>query len=449
MANATLRKQFVQEMRRVYDILGKPYTRDQYNEVGQIGSRTIEREFGTWKLALVAAKLDVIFAKAKELDEDRKTYDPDSDVAKDWQAKKLALRNKAEERKVKWIREQMNKIDLLRDMLEETLAKAEPPVVEVQPIRVVKTGGKPLKDRPQVTLWFEFSDLQLGTVMTAEQMGGLNKHNWVIWLEKLRIWKERSIAIVRQYLELGYQVDQVVFAMLGDMVEGQDIFKGQVWQIDRHVVDQALLGANDTAAAFSEIILTFPDLQFKILEVFGNHGRVGMKGDSPYSCSMDKVYQRMVEAQLLRVNPKNLTYQRNEAWFYLVELYGWNHLLLHGDQGMSGLWSGRPTVNGLEKGLTRYNQMLQQQIHFLHCGHFHNDWGLSFNMSYMLINGSFIGTSSFSASQMVASSPPIQMMHAFEPRVGLARSERIHLVEGDVKVPMTPASISGKRGARD
>lgn len=444
MANATLRRQYVQEMRRVYEVLGKPYTRDQYNEVGNVGSRTIEREFGTWKLALVAAKLDEAFAKARELDNDRKTYDPDSEVAKDWQERKNELRAKAEARKVKWVREQMNKIDLLKDMLEETLAKAEPPVVEVQPIRVVsKTKGK---DGRRVTLWFEFSDLQLGTVMTAEQMGGLNKHNWVIWLEKLRIWKTGVIAMVRQYLDSGYQIDQVIIACLGDMVEGQDIFKGQVWQIDRHVVDQALLGANDTAGAFAEIVLTFPDLKFDILEVFGNHGRVGMKGDAPYSCSMDKVYQRMLEAQLLRCGAKNLHYHRNEAWFYLVEVYGWNHLLLHGDQGMSGLWSGRPTVNGLEKGITRYNQMLQQQIHFLHCGHFHQEWGLSFNMSYMLINGSFIGTSSFSASQMISGSPPIQMAHAFEPRVGLARSERIHLVEGDVRVPVTPASISGKRG---
>ena len=133
-----------------------------------------------------------------------------------------------------------------------------------------------------------------------------------------------------------------------------------------------------------------------------------------------------------------MNYYRNEAWFYLVDIYGWNHLLLHGDQGMAGMWSNRPTINGLEKGLTRYNQLLQQQVHFLHCGHFHNDWGLAFNMSYMLINGSFIGTSQFSASQMVAASPPMQTLHVFSERTGLVRTERIYLTEGPTRVPYEP-----------
>ena len=226
------------------------------------------------------------------------------------------------------------------------------------------------------------------------------------------------------------------------MVEGQDIFASQIWQIDRPVVDQATQGAEDTAAAFAEICLTFPHIKFKILEVFGNHGRIGKKGETPYANSMDKVYQRFLQLRLAAIREiTNLTYFENESWFYFTQLYGWNHLLLHGDQGMSSLWSNRPTVNGLEKGITRYNQMLQGQVHFVHCGHFHNDWQLSMNMAQLLINGSFIGTSNFSASKMVASGPPVQVMHVFEPRVGLARTERIHLVDGDVRNPIKPKSI--------
>ena len=112
---------------------------------------------------------------------------------------------------------------------------------------------------------------------------------------------------------------------------------------------------------------------------------------------------------------------------------------------VSSAIEGLSTVNGLEKGITRYNQMLQQQIHFLHCGHFHNDWQLSFNMSQILINGSFIGTSNFSATQMVASSPPIQVLHVFEPRIGLAKTERIYLNEGDIKRPIMAKSLARKQ----
>lgn len=432
----------ITELLRVYKVIGKPYTRRQYNEIGKVWSQNIERLFGTWSKALDESGLSKRFDEWKKIQDEHKSFRPEDEVKRAWEEKKNELVERAEERKVKWLREQMNKIDLLREMLEETLAKAEPPVFEVNPIRVIDSSKK-RSNRRKCTLWFEFSDLQLGTLMTAEEMGGLNKHNWVIWLDKLKVWKEEAIRIIRTHLEQHYEIDHIVFACLGDMVEGQDIFKGQLWQIDRHVVDQCIMGANDTAAAFAEVMMTFPDLDFQILEVFGNHGRVQRKGESPYSCSMDKVYQRMLEMHLLRIPKlKNMTYHHNESWFYLAEIYGWNHLLLHGDQGMSGLWSNRPTINGLEKGLVRYTQMLQQPIHFLHAGHFHNEWALSFNMSYMLINGSWIGTSNFSATQMVASAPPVQTVHVFEPDVGLAKTERIYLAPKDVAVPMEPNKVA-------
>lgn len=429
-----------QELWRVFKLLGRPFTRDEFAEVGEIGTRTVERFYGTWSQAIVECGLEAEFLKNQEKERKR----ADAAVDADWKAKKAELIRRSEGRKVAAIRSQMNKIDLLREMLEETLAKTDPPVVDVAPLKIIKA---PQKDKaPPCTLWFEFSDLQLGTLMTSEQMGGLNKHNWAIWQAKLAVWKAAVIAKIRAYF-FSHQVDDVVIACLGDMVEGNDIFKGQTWQLDRHVVDQAIQGAADTAAAFIEIMLSFPQLRFHVLEVFGNHGRIGRKGDMPYSCSMDKIYQRMLELHLAKTRIRNLTYHRNEAWFYFVEIYGWNHLLLHGDQGMSSLWSSRPTVNGLEKGITRYNQMLQQQVHFLHCGHFHNEWALSFNMSYMLINGSWIGTSSFSASQMVAASPPMQSVHILEPRVGLAKTERIYLVDGDVKKPIEPHTLKKKTSA--
>lgn len=436
--------EMLRELKRVYQVLGNPFTRREFDEVANLSSRTIEKNFKSWKLALDEAGLTKTFAEHKALKKEIEDHKPTEALKKEWEEKKKQLLQKEQERQISWWRKQVQQLDFFKEFLHETLAKAEPPVVNLMVVKEVEKKDPKAKKKPHCTLWFEFSDLQLGTLMTAEEMGGLNKHNWIIWKEKLNVWKSQVIEKISYYKDI-YNIDHVVIACLGDMVEGQDIFRGQLWQIDRHVVDQAIFGANDTAAAFIEIFLTHSDIHFDILEVFGNHGRTGRKGEHPFSCSMDKVYQRLVELQLKTVTKMtNYTYHQNEAWFYLVETYGWNHLLLHGDQGMSSLWSSRPTVNGLEKGITRYNQMLQQQIHFLHCGHFHNDWQLSFNMSQILINGSFIGTSNFSATQMVASSPPVQVLHIFEPRIGLAKTERIYLNEGDVKQPIVAKSLARK-----
>lgn len=428
----------LRELNKAYRVFSEPFSRAQFDEISEVSSRTMERFFGSWTKALEAAGLDKKFEEFKKVEDERKSFSPEKELKEHWNQRKADLIKRAESRKIQLLKESAHKLDMVKDMLEETLAKADPPIVEVRPLKFHK---KDVNGRHCV-LWFEFSDLQLGTLMTSEEMGGLNKHNWVIWQKKLDVWEKQVIEKIAEHLESGFIVDNVVLACLGDMVEGQDIFKGQVWQIDRHVVDQAIFGANDTAKTFLKIAMTFPQLNFHILEVFGNHGRVQRKGEAPYSCSMDKIYQRMVQMQIDRVREcSNVTYHVNEAWFYLVEIYGWNHLLLHGNQGMSSLWSNRPTVNGLEKGITRYNQMLQQQIHFVHAGHFHNSWQLSFNMSQVLINGSFIGTSNFSATQMVASSPPTQNLHRFEPRVGLACTEQIYLTEGDVRVAIEPRRL--------
>lgn len=421
------------EMWRVHKVLGRTYTRREFDEVAKnVTSRTVERVFGTWTDAMEETGLAA---------EAMKEFDPEKAVDADWGRRKEELKRHAENRRVKELVDQMHKKDLLRAMIEEAVALAEPPMVEVHPVKVVKAPTK--GNRQHVTLWFEFTDLQLGTLILSEAMGGLNKHNWPIWLEKLEVWKKGVISRLVEY-QILYEVDDVVINCGGDMVEGQDIFRGQGWHIEQHVVNQAIFGAGDTAEAFIEIFKSFPNLRFHITEVFGNHGRIGRKGEVPHSCSMDKVYQRQLELHINAARVNNMTYYRNESWWYLLKINGWNHLILHGDQGMPSLWSNRPTVNGLEKLVARYMQMAQCQVHFVHSGHFHNDWSLSFNMSYLLINGSWIGTSNFSASQMVASSPAMQCLHVFEPRIGLAKTERIYLTDGDVKNPIEPHTLKRK-----
>jgi len=470
-------KDIITELRRVYQLFGKRFTRREYRTEGQIASSVIEHRFGGWQQALDAAvsedrftprrepavaapsqkrseevrlskeevrilkeeeKISKHHERIRELEQQRQAFSPVKELEREWADERRSLVEKAEQKQVRYFKDKAHKIDLLGEYVTEAVKDLEPMTVvyEQRPRQLVPTSSS-----ENCTLWFEFSDLQLGTKMTLEEMGGLNEHNWEIWRRKLEIWKTQAIEKIAAY-DSQRRLDAVVLACLGDMVEGQDIFASQIWQIDRPVVDQATQGAEDTAAAFAEICLTFPHIKFKILEVFGNHGRIGKKGETPYANSMDKVYQRFLQLRLAAIREiTNLTYFENESWFYFTQLYGWNHLLLHGDQGMSSLWSNRPTVNGLEKGITRYNQMLQGQVHFVHCGHFHNDWQLSMNMAQLLINGSFIGTSNFSASKMVASGPPVQVMHVFEPRVGLARTERIHLVDGDVRNPIKPKSI--------
>lgn len=440
------KKLLISELRTVYKTLAAPFDIEDYDVScnSKCKSDSVIEVFGSWEEGLKEAGLVKKFAQHQGILEEIADFDPIKEVKKNWKKEKTKLLERAEAKEVQSLKNQNHKIDLLQEMLDETLAKIEPLNVFVQKPpakkKLTAKAKKALAAKPPGTLWFEFSDLQLGTLITKEELGGLNEHNWSIWEEKLAHWKNQVIEKITFYKNL-YNLDRVVISCLGDMVEGQDIFKGQQWQLDRHVVDQAIFGADDTAKAFGEILLAHTDLHFDIFEVFGNHGRVGSKGETQHSCSMDKVYQRMIQLRLKGLKDiANYTYHENEVWFYFVEVYGWNHLLLHGDQGMSGIWSSRPNLSGLEKGIVKYNQMFQQQVHFLHCGHFHANANWSFNLSQILVNGSFIGTNDFSTTKMIASGPPVQLMYLFTPKVGLEVAQRLYLIE-NVKNATIPKSL--------
>jgi len=436
-SNKPTKKRLIDELKSAYKAIGQPYSQKQYDEVAKLSSAVIIGYFGDWDEALEQADLPKKFSAYEQITEQKTNFDPEKELKEQWKKEKEQIVLRAEQKKVKWLRDQAQKLDIVNAMILEAASQIEPLIVEVNTVASFPES----QSEKNCTLWFEFSDLQLGTLMTSEEMGGLNEHNWIIWQEKLAVWKRQVIDKITLYKKT-HTVDRIVLACLGDMVEGADIFKGQIWKVDANVIDQAINGAIDVAGAFTEIIMTHHDIHFDILEVFGNHGRLGAKGENPYTCSMDKVFQRMLQCHLSKVREMlNYTYHQNEAWFYFVEVYGWNHLILHGDQGMSKLWSNRPTINGLEKGVSRYNSMFQDQVHFIHCGHFHNDVTWSFNLSQILINGSFVGTSNFSATTMLASSPPIQVMHVFEPRTGLTKTERIYVLDGPMKKALAPKKL--------
>ena len=372
----------------------------------------------------------------KQLKKEKKEFNPEKELNKNWEKQKQKLVYGHEQKKLKSIKQQAQKLDLLTIMVNDSVEQIERPEIKIRQ-KIILSEDIPTR---RCTLWFEFSDLQLGTLIRHDEMSGLNQYNWKIWEKELDTWKNEVLRLIEENQKI-YKIDKIVFSLLGDFVEGYDIFSGQAWSLEKHVVDQAIQGAEDVAKAFLEIFTTFHNHNFHIFEVFGNHGRLGKKGESPYSNSMDKVFLRFFKLRI-ETSATNFKYYENDSWFYLVDIYGWNHLLLHGDQGMSSLWSKRPTINGLEKGVVRYNQMLQQQIHFVHCGHFHQDWQLSFNQSQMLINGSFVGTSTFSARHMVSSSAPIQIMHIFEPKYGLINTTRIHLHTDNIRQRIKPNTTS-------
>lgn len=339
------------------------------------------------------------------------------------------LLEKIEAREVSKERKQAGLNQILLDKIEYALRKIGPITVQANPEPPpTKTSG------PSEIIWAEISDVQLGTWLKASEIGNLNSHDWIVGLEKLRLWKDRLKEIIRERLAIN-PVDSVVLAFLGDICEGHDIFSGQPYHLDKDVVSQVILGAEDFAQALAEILAEFPHTYFSIYGVYGNHGRVGRKGESPASCNFDRLLYHLIELRLAAAQPKLTNYECKfeEAFFQVVETRGGlTHLLVHGDD-IKG-WGGLPFY-GLQRAVAKYGMMLQRPVNYLHCGHHHTEAAMSSGVGECLVNGNWIGASMFSAKILVEANVPAQMVHGFAEGYGLTWSQKIYLKTRDEMRP--------------
>lgn len=315
--------------------------------------------------------------------------------------------------------------ELLIEKVEAALSGIKPDTIQVT--REPEPKGV---SGPDEVIWAELSDLQLGTKVEFEKMGGLNAHDWTVWLGKLARWEQGTISTIRERRK-ARPIKGVVIAALGDIVEGHEIFKGQAYELELDVFQQTIYGARDLAQSLTRICATFPDLAFTIYGVGGNHGRVGHKGEAPYRANFDLVLYHLLQLRLEANGLKNVTCHFPEAWFQVVQTWGWTHLLVHGDD-IKG-WLGLPAY-GIQRAVAKYGQMLQRPINYLHIGHHHAETALSSGLGDALVNGNWIGANSFS-KQIVEANTPVQMIHGFSEANGLEWSRKVYLRE---RVDMKP-----------
>jgi len=343
--------------------------------------------------------------------------------------KRVDQRNNARKRREQGITE------IIIEKVQAALEKIQPDTIQVVPADI------PLNVKgPAEVIWVEVSDVQLGTKVELEKMGGINEHDWRIFLQKLQAWEDGVIKTIKERASVA-PIEGVVIALLGDIVEGHQIFKGQVYELDKDVYQQVMHGARDFAQSFARIVATFPDLAFTFYGVGGNHGRVGAYGEAPFRCNWDLVMYQIIQLRLEVLHLPNMVCHFPEAWFQIVETWGWRHLLVHGDDIKGAL--GLPYY-GLQRAMGKHQQVLQMPLNYMHIGHFHAESSISTSVGENLINGNWIGANSFSKI-IVEANTPIQMIHGFTEANGLEWSRKVYL---RTREDMRPKVDIHKHGAR-
>lgn len=239
-----------------------------------------------------------------------------------------------------------------------------------------------------------YSDTHKGQHVDAKTTGGLGGFGHAEW-------NERNDKLQAEVIAAGLDngIARLNIFNLGDLVDGQMIHKGHAHHIDTLLTDQIAEAAQRKAydglayaAAFREV---------REYGVGGNHGRIGMKGESPYMANADRlvywIAAKMVEQQ------GNIRWELPTAWFQVVERFGIRFVLNHGDDTKS--WMGIPYY-GVQRARGRYSNVLGMSFDYMCIGHHHTPY----DDDQVLMNGSMVGANEYGLKELVVSNLPSQKL---------------------------------------
>lgn len=234
--------------------------------------------------------------------------------------------------------------------------------------------------------------------------------------------------------------------LLGDVVEGEEIFPGQAHRIDASLYRQIVDGAGMVARLDRALLEDFDWLHSE--EVDGNHGRLGRPGQyHPESNADLLLYAMLREIHRNTDADERITYgqigwEGERNWYRMVDVGRFRAMLFHGDQirgGYGGIpWYGfskailswaAGAIEGADRGeeLERLEANPGAMPYFdaAVCGHWHQAARLPFNQRFLYVNGSTESYNTWAQENLKMQSYPSQTLLFVDPRRGRVTAEYV------------------------
>jgi hypothetical protein len=217
--------------------------------------------------------------------------------------------------------------------------------------------------------------------------------------------------------------------ILGDIVEGEDIFPGNQWLIDSSLYRQVTKNGLEILGDFIRKMLANFD-EVHVTAVIGNHGRIGRYGQHHPETNMDRMLYTMVETMLS--NEERLTwnipeYHEGDRGWYAIDTIGkYSCMLVHGDQfrGTLGIpfYGVRKKVLGW-KSMAANPDIEMDDFKDVAFGHWHQVFQQDINGIGVRCSGSPESYNTFAAENLAAMGRPSQRMMFVSPDRGHVTAE--------------------------
>ncbi len=348
-----------------------------------------------------------VLAKTREKKEKLITVLTDKEAEKETLIKRTLANNE------RFVRREEARTDVIIDNIKSALYRLPKP----KKSDITYTPRKGTKKYTAEHVGVMVSDMHIGASYDYEDTGGLSQYNLEIFKKRLNTMKHALLEIVERHRTM-YDLPELHIFSLGDVVAGQPGC-GQ-WN-DNYIHLGTMEQVTEGTYALRDLLATWSTAFKKITfyGIYGNHGRVGKKGQTKTSDNWDRACYRMLQLSLCEYD--NIEWHLPKTWWLNPKIQGHSFYLCHGD-GIKGT-----TLAGVEKAESKIAGMLEQRLDYFLMGHFHSPAEIQTNSSRVIMNGSFMGGDMYSLRDLGKNSAPEQKIFGIHKKKGITWTYNIYL----------------------
>lgn len=283
---------------------------------------------------------------------------------------------------------------------------------------------------PHRSIVIPIYDQQYGQlVRSMDVIGGKGEYNLAIFDARLQRWLDGVIGNIRDYAT-AHTIDEVIFVMGGDHVEGDEIFAGQAWQLELDPCRQVWTLSQKMTTAFKTLIKFLKEeIGVPYIALYGvddNHGKVGgkKKGATPVTYSWNWLFQTILHDNLRAEPIDQFAIEPAGAIFFYAA--GIEFQAIHG-QNIKG-WGGIPFY-GIQRQDAKSVRAHSRIFRYGLMGHIHQPAEITVGTgAEWIVSGDWVGGNNLS-TMITAVSRPQQKLLYVAPKWGITESARIYLTE--------------------
>jgi len=235
--------------------------------------------------------------------------------------------------------------------------------------------------------------------------------------ERIRRMVDKVITLT-EIQRAHHPVKDCVVLLGGDMVEGIGIFPGQAYEVEAHLFEQLFTVVSVIQEAIARLALYFDKVH--VVCEFGNHGRLGRKGDMPGGDNIDRVAYRIASERLSEM--KNVTWQQSDDWHQIFTIGNYKAMLVHGDEINS--YGGNVPAFGILRKCNAWATGVVDDFQDVYMGHFHTPMTLTMaNGGRVFVSGSPESHNEYARVFVAAVGKPSQRLHYVDPEKGRVTAE--------------------------